>query len=394
MSNTIKQLQIAIIGTGPGGLTLARLLQQRGFAVTVYERDASRDARPQGGTLDLHDDSGQRAIRAMGLEQEFAAVSRPEGQATRLMNKSGRVLWDEVPEEGENFRPEIDRSTLRDLLMDSLLPQTILWDSQVVQLTALPNEKWLVATRDDRQNIYDLVVGCDGGSSQARAPLSSAVPIYSGVTYIESGIVSSDTAAPDISSLVGGGTLFALGDAKAIIAQRNGGGYLRLYIAFATEETWNKNCGIDFNVPASARTALLNLFVDWAPELRRLIEGTEDRFIARPLYRLPFAHHWQTRPGLTLLGDAAHLMTPFAGQGANLAMLDAVDLVDCLTDATFPSLTEALAAFEKTMLERSHHAATETQYNQELCFGPEAAERFAQQMQSYHAEASLVEDVS
>ncbi|MES1224989.1 MAG: NAD(P)-binding protein, partial [Bacteroidota bacterium] len=71
--STIRNKKIAVIGGGPGGLTLARLLQMNNVNVTVYERDEHKDARQQGATLDLHDDSGLKAIREAGLVEAFMA---------------------------------------------------------------------------------------------------------------------------------------------------------------------------------------------------------------------------------------------------------------------------------------------------------------------------------
>ena len=212
------------------------------------------------------------------------------------------------------------------------------------------------------------------------------MPIYSGVTYIETSIPNAGTSAPEAAALVGHGSVFALGDAKAIIAQRNGGGTIRIYAALAVEEKWAETNAAFFKLPASARAASLSLFADWSPRLRHLLEAAKDRFVLRPLMRLPFEHRWQTRPGLTLLGDAAHLMTPFTGQGANLAMLDAVNLAHCL--GTEKNMMDALVAFETTMQDRAQEAAEETQDNQDECFGPDAAANMARQMQSFHAEAS------
>ena len=66
---------IAIIGAGPGGLTLARILHVHGIESVVYERDASRAARHQGGMLDIHADSGQLALREAGLEEASSSPS-------------------------------------------------------------------------------------------------------------------------------------------------------------------------------------------------------------------------------------------------------------------------------------------------------------------------------
>lgn len=85
---------VTIIGGGPGGLTLARILQKRGYEVTVYERENSASSRGQGGTLDLHAESGQEALKEAGLIDKFWEHARPEGQDTRILDKTGKVLGD------------------------------------------------------------------------------------------------------------------------------------------------------------------------------------------------------------------------------------------------------------------------------------------------------------
>jgi 2-polyprenyl-6-methoxyphenol hydroxylase-like FAD-dependent oxidoreductase len=69
--SAVEGKKIAVIGGGPGGLTLARLLQQSGAQVIVYERDRSRSARVQGSALDLHEGSGLAALEAAGLIEAF-----------------------------------------------------------------------------------------------------------------------------------------------------------------------------------------------------------------------------------------------------------------------------------------------------------------------------------
>ncbi len=118
--------KIAIVGGGPGGLTLARLLQQSGAHVLVYERDSSRDARVQGSALDLHGDSGLAALEAAGLMEAFWSNHRPDLDRLRLTDSNGRVLHDHPRTmSGPGKRPEIERGPLRDLLLDSLRPGTV-----------------------------------------------------------------------------------------------------------------------------------------------------------------------------------------------------------------------------------------------------------------------------
>jgi phytoene dehydrogenase-like protein len=91
----LQNKHIAIVGGGPGGLTLARLLQQSGATLTVYERDLDRHARVPGGTLDLHDESGLAALRQAQLLPEFQARYRPGADLLRLTDKQATIVYDQ-----------------------------------------------------------------------------------------------------------------------------------------------------------------------------------------------------------------------------------------------------------------------------------------------------------
>lgn len=95
--NITQTPRIAIIGAGPGGLICARILQQHGITAAVYDRDAGPAARDQGGTLDLHADNGQIALREAGLLEEFFQLARLEGQEMRQMDPAGTILFHHVP---------------------------------------------------------------------------------------------------------------------------------------------------------------------------------------------------------------------------------------------------------------------------------------------------------
>ena len=92
---------IAIVGAGLGGLVLARVLQVHGIPFTVYELDVTADARKQGGSLDMHEESGQFALRAAGLYEEFRRLTRPQGDALRVLDKTGKVFINYAAENGE-----------------------------------------------------------------------------------------------------------------------------------------------------------------------------------------------------------------------------------------------------------------------------------------------------
>ncbi len=119
--------RIAIIGAGPGGLTLARILQTRHIPTTVFERENHPDERPQGGTPDLHPESGLLAVHLAGLNAPFQAIARYEDQGMRRLSKDGQVLFEIKADEGPGNRPEVGRTALRKMLLDSLAPGVVRW---------------------------------------------------------------------------------------------------------------------------------------------------------------------------------------------------------------------------------------------------------------------------
>ena len=264
--------RIAIVGGGLGGLTLARVLQVHGIKATIHEADVARYARPShGGTLDIHPESGQRALKEAGLTAEFLAAARPEGQDMKLFDKHGTLLREQAAQEGEMDRPEIDRGVLRDILMDSVDPDSIRWNKYLTQAVALPDGQHRLRFADGTTETCDLLVGADGAWSRVRPLVTDAKPGHSGVNFIEVGIPDVDRTQPALAELVGRGSLYALGDNKGIMPQRGGDGRIRTYVAFRTPEDWLTTSGIPFHRPDEARAAILTHFIDWAPELTDLI---------------------------------------------------------------------------------------------------------------------------
>ncbi|WP_327360966.1 MULTISPECIES: FAD-dependent oxidoreductase [unclassified Streptomyces] len=376
--------RIAIIGAGPGGLTCARILQQHGIAATVHERDASRSARDQGGTLDMHPHSGQDALRQAGLLQDFLALARPEGQQMRLVGRDGSVLFDAVPPgaDTEDGNPEIDRGRLRDLLLDSLEPDTVHWNHKLAHVEPLTGGTHRLHFADGTTTGADLVVGADGAWSQVRRLLSGATPVYTGVTFVETGLDDADTRHPALASLTGDGTMMALDDNRGFVAQRNSHQHIRVYIGMRTDENWHQKAGVDLADEGAVREALLEEFTGWGRGLLDFIADTDTGYVNRPLYALPVPHAWQRTPGLTLLGDAAHLMSPFSGMGANLAMLDGADLARALIDHT--SVDDAVRAYENLLLPRSREAAEGAAEGIDSAFAPDSAAQTLAHMSRNH----------
>ncbi|WP_370949493.1 FAD-dependent oxidoreductase [Amycolatopsis sp. cg5] len=361
-------MPIAIVGAGMGGLALARVLHVHGIESVVYERESSRDARGQGGMLDIH--SGQRALREAGLLDQFFTIARGEGQDMRLLRPDGTLLLQEdTPDDAPLLRPEVDRADLRDLLLDSLPEGTVRWGHAFASAG-----EGVLRFADGGSASYDLLVGADGAQSRVRALLTDARPVHLGQNIVEVGIPDIDRTHPDLAAMIGRGNYWVLGDGLSFAAQRNGDGRVRIGVSFYhTGEDWIATCGIPFDDPAAARAKLISLLSGWDSRFTSMIAACDDTVVARPITALPAGLTWPSSPDVTLVGDAAHLMPP-VGEGANMALLDGALLGLALAahPADFPA---AINHYETEMFDRTSAAARMSADMQELLMAPDAADR-------------------
>ena len=365
----MQEARIIVIGAGLGGLVLARILQIYGIHSTVYELDVAADARKQGGSLDMHEESGQFALRTAGLYEEFRRLTHPQGEAMRVLDKSGTVFINFAPEEGEGVRPEIDRTVLRDLLIASLDPGTIMWGHKLTAVRPLGDGRHELTFATGSSTTVDLLVGADGTWSKVRPVVSDTKPEYCGISYVELHLSDVDDHHPDSAALVGPGVFFALSDNKALLA--HGGRHIHLGASLRVPQDWIVKSGIDWTDAAAARSILLKEFADWSDELKDLIRNCDDTVTPRLIYALPIGHSWAHSVGVTLLGDAAHVMSPYAGEGANLAMLDATELALAIVEHG-DDIETALTQYESAMFPRSKAAAEKSAQGLEACFAADA----------------------
>ncbi|KAI0447486.1 hypothetical protein F4803DRAFT_558854 [Xylaria telfairii] len=367
--------KIAIIG--------ARLLQVNEIPCVIFELDKDRHNRSQGGSLDLHEGSAQVALREAGLFDQFMAVARPEGEVLKIYQPDGTILLDESTGHGErrpdsfNGRPEVDRVQLRDMLIDSLNPGTIQWGRKLsaVKTTAdgLTSTYDLYFADGTSETGFALVVGADGTWSKVRPLLSDTRPHFSGINGVDVKLSNIDAIDAKLSKRVGLGMCLTLGSNTNVLSQRNGDGCVRSYGFMRLTEDWANTCGIDWSRPAEAKKQFLDLYYkDFNQDSQDLIlKADDDSVIPRPMYMLPIGHKWPHRAGLTLIGDAAHVMTPFAGVGVNVAMEDALQLARSLVacqrvcaktavNTHERHLSEAVRSYEDAMFLRAEAYAKET----------------------------------
>jgi 2-polyprenyl-6-methoxyphenol hydroxylase-like FAD-dependent oxidoreductase len=362
---------VTIVGAGLGGLTLARVLHIHGISVTIYEAEPSATARTQGGQLDMHEHNGQAALKAAGLTEEWRAIIHEGAEATRILDEHGSVLLDD-PDDGTGRRPEVLRGDLRRILIESLPEGTIQWGKKLVGLASLGGGRHELTFADGSTVSTELLVGADGAWSKVRPLVSDAKPHYSGTVYVETYLHDADERHSAAAAAVGAGAMFVATPGKAIAAHREAGGVLHTYTQLRRSEAWV--AGIDFSDAAAAKARVAAEFEGWAPELTALITDADTGPIARMIHSLPDGHHWSRVPGVTLVGDAAHLMPP-AGEGANLAMLDGAELATAI--AGHPGDVEAaLAAYEKALFVRTEPEYADSHELAELMLGDRAPHGF------------------
>ncbi|GAB1614157.1 FAD-dependent monooxygenase [Mammaliicoccus lentus] len=362
---------IAIVGGGPGGLMLGLLLQRQGFSFTIYERGYQNMHSDRGGSLDIHDDSGQLPLKEAGIFENFRKHARYEGEDTRIVNKDGEILYDEDAE-GEGNRPEIDRGKLCDIIMEQIHPENIKYGFKFEKLIQRDNGEVELVFENGTTVMTDLVIGADGAFSQIRSHLTNAKPEYTGISMIE--MNSDENEHPDLLKFNKNGKLIGLGGDQAILGQRNGDGRIMAYISFKTKyEKLDeyRNLSLD-----TLKERLLAEYSDWDSELKNYIAYSYDDIKFRRIYKLPIGLTWATQPNITIIGDAAHFMSPFAGEGVNMALYDAYLLAESFKN--FNNLTEVLKVYEQQMFEITKIHAKESQDNLEIFFSENGAEKMTQ----------------
>lgn len=370
----IQNKQIAIVGGGPAGLALARLLQLKGAGAKVYERDLNAAARVQGSPLDMHEGSGLAAIQKANLSDEFERNILDGADKKIIVNERAEILFSDHDAKPGKYpdsrhpRPEISRGALRKIFLESLEPGTVVWDSHFISMEA-QGEGWLLHFRNGSSAYADLVIAADGANSKIRPYITNIRAFYTGITMLEITVPDAAKAASHIHALLNGGKVMAFGNGKCILGGQKGNGDLGFYVSFKIDADQAAGNGLDYSDKAQVLTWFKATYPEWSSIWYEIFENDATPFIARPIYCMPLDQEWQALPNLTMIGDAAHVMPPFAGEGANLAMLDALELNECLTSGKYSTLQDAISSYEINMRQKASAAADESLKNGERMHG-------------------------
>ncbi|UFH56840.1 NAD(P)/FAD-dependent oxidoreductase [Spirosoma sp. KNUC1025] len=366
----LHRKKVAIIGAGPVGLTMARLLQQNGIDVTVYERDKDAQTRISGGPLDLHKGSGQDVMKKAGLLERYYEMALPMGRT--VADEQGNVLFSKKPTPDDQFdNPEINRNDLRRLLLDSLTSGTVVWDRKFTGLD-VQNGKWLLQFDNGEDATADLVIGANGGISKARKYVTDAEIEYTGTLIIQGEVQQPETTCPEFYQLCDDTILMTAGNGNLLVANPRNGNLLSYGVTFRKPDEWDQENGLNVQNTDSIIMFLLDRFPDWDERYKQLFRATS-AFVIWPTRKIPVDKPWKTtRPlPITLIGDAAHIMPPFAGQGVNIGLVDALILSDNLTNGAFETIDAAIDDYEQKMIVYAAEAQLETSRNEIAMFRPD-----------------------
>ncbi|KAH7038960.1 hypothetical protein B0J12DRAFT_764437 [Macrophomina phaseolina] len=372
---------IAIVGGGPAGLALAAILERKGFNYIVYERGRA-DVPPRGGCLDLHPGSGQRAMKEAGVFDLFKKYSR-DGPATihKVFDKDGNHAtgWGEGRD-----APEIDRFRLRDALMTAIPKEKVVWEKRVESSERDENGQVVLTFADgSTASGFKLVVGADGVASKIRHLVHDTKPIFTRHVYLSGKIHPTNPFYPKLKAMAGEGSMIVMGKRHHMFNQCQGDGHYRVDLAFEGDEDFSEKL-VDIGSADACRKFLLqdDHFGTFSPTLREIIENAEGPFHPWLLYYFPPDKlNWKTVPGVALIGDAAHVTTPFVGDGANCALRDTFILADKLEE--FGITPEAVTEYEKEMFPWATDVITRSRHSESLFYADDAPDGFVEMMKKF-----------
>ena len=349
----LRARKVAVIGASLGGLCLARLLQRQGVEVEVHEVRSASDPAWYRRSLAIDREPAIDALRAADLGPLFERCCERERAYTRLVDAQGQRQRDRALPARAQPQWRIEYGLLRDLLLNSLEPGSVIWGRRFTSLTAAADGRQRLNFANGARSNVDLVIGADGACSLLRPYATASGLRYSGLTLVEAQVPLPELRVPRIALWLDQDRLAVRDPDAALIAQRNSLRGLDLRIALRVPRDWSQR-GVDWNDSAQARGLLKQRLAHWDPKFLRLIDAAEPRFAARALLTSAPDRAWAERGAMTLLGASARMAPMLLSDRKCGELQDALELTQALTSPRHrDSIAAAIGAYERSLLARA-----------------------------------------
>tara|TARA_Y100001949_G_scaffold82709_1_gene69882 strand:- start:129 stop:1301 length:1173 start_codon:yes stop_codon:yes gene_type:complete len=346
----MKDIQIAIIGAGIGGMTAAVTLAQKGFKVKVFEQAPELSEVGAGLTVTPNATKGLiylglgEAMNKIGMAHDLQGVRHYQTKEIIVPLKRGKHMLEKYGA----YQFQVHRADIHDILIESLekhSPGCVSIDHQLVGIDQKSDRVKLIFNNQAEYEC-DFVIGADGTRSAVRKSiLGNDEPEFSGYVAWR-GIVPTDGLDESDFDECGSCAFISPGRVFARYLIRDAKEYN--YVAFLATDKWAEE---GWSIPSKVET-VLETFSDYNQQVKNIISATppEGCYKWGIFTRQPIAK-WSSER-VTLLGDAAHPLEPFMGQGASMAIEDGVVLGRIIEDAS--GFSEIIERYETARIERSH----------------------------------------
>ncbi len=329
-----------IIGCGVAGPVVALFLQRAGIEAEIYE--ARAESTDYGGSFLNMACNGLGVLKTLGLDDQVSCQGSPIPRMMIWSGKGKRLGEVRNGARAEVGAPSINilRSRLHQVLHEGAERQGIkmAFGKKLADLST--GEQGVSATFEDGTTAEgSFLVGCDGVHSRTRHLINPDTPSPHYTGLISTGGFAQHSSFPPTPDTMH----FVFGKLAFFGYHISSSGELYWFVNFPQKSAPSKG-DLDMIVSEEWQERMLELFRGDLPLISELIRATQSTIISYPIYDISTQPIWHQGP-VVLVGDAIHAVSPSAGQGASLAVEDAIVLAKCLRDRE--DLSQAFATYER-----------------------------------------------